>query len=166
MKAGSLKVTFDGLKKFAETVKVLALSDVLVGVPEVNGGRKEDDEHGEFNNAAIGYMNEFGSDLAGVPPRPHLSKGIQLKKQEITEELKQAAAKAFNDPSAVEKHYTRAGIIATMSVKNVITSQLEFTPLSETTLRMRREQGFKGESALIRTGQYRNSITFVIKGKK
>lgn len=166
MKSGDFKVTFDGLKKFQESMKVLAMTDVLVGVPEEKNDRQDDEDEGEFTNASIGYMNEYGSELAGIPPRPHLSVGVELVKNEVTEEFKKAAEKAFDTPQAVEKHFTRAGIIASNAVKGVIVSQMNFEPLSETTLRQRKENGFKGESALIRTGQYRNSITYVVKGKK
>jgi hypothetical protein len=171
MKAGELKVTFDGMKKFQDAMKALAVTDVYVGIPQEVSDQRQDEEGEEFmNNATIGYINENGSDLAGIPPRPHLVPGIKKVEKEIAAEFKQAAQKAFSNPSAVLAHYNRAGIIAVNSVKKIITDQDGFTPLSETTLERRKEQGFKGDKALIRTGQYRNAITYTVgenvKGKK
>lgn len=172
MKAGDFKVLFDGTKKFQEAMKALAVSDVYVGIPEESDERKVDrmQETGEatMNNASIGYINEFGSDAANIPPRPHLYPGVKAVSKEVAEEFKQAAVKAFNDPQAVLKHFTRAGIIASNSVKKIITDQEGFQDLSFFTLLDRERQGFKGDKALIRTGQYRNSITYVVgeKGSK
>jgi len=174
MKAGDFKVTFDGTKKFQEAMKALAVSDVYVGIPEESDERQVDrmaeSGEAEMNNASIGYINEYGSDIAGIPPRPHLVPGVKAVSKEVAEEFKQAAKKAFNDPSAVLKHYTRAGIIASNSVKKIITDQEGFEAPSFFTLLQREREGFKGDKALIRTGQYRNAITFVVgdavKGKK
>lgn len=170
MKSGDLKVTFDGMKKFQDAMKALAVTDVYVGIPQIETGRQNEEDEGEMNNATLGYIHENGSDLAGIPARPHLIPGIKNVQKEITEEFKQAAKKAFTDPSAVLKHYTRAGIIAMNSVKKIITDQTDFTPLAESTLAARKASGAKGDKALIRTGQYRNAITFVVgdsvKGKE
>lgn len=165
MKAGDLKVTFDGLKKFQESMKALAVENVYVGIPSDHNERKDDDEEEFMNNATIGYINENGSDLANIPARPHLVPGIRKVQKEIAEEFKKAAQKAVSDPKAVFIHYNRAGIIAMNSVKKVITDQEGFEPLSFYTELQREREGFKGDKALIRTGQYRNSITYVVGDK-
>lgn len=166
MKAGDFKVVFDGTKKFQEAMKALAVTDVYVGIPQESDERQVDRmaETGEveMNNASIGYIQENGSELAGIPPRPHLVPGIRNVEKEIANEFKLAAQKAFKDPSAVFKHYTRAGIIASNSVKKVITNQEGFEPLAESTVAARKASGAKGEKALLRTGQYRNAITYVV----
>jgi hypothetical protein len=160
MKSGDFKVVFDNTAKFLEGLKVLA-TEVMVGIPAAATERKEDDGQ-EFNNAAIGYINENGSDLAGIPPRPHLVPGIRLVQKDISDEYKKAAQLAFSNPEQAKKHFVRAGIIATNSVKKVITDQYEFTPLSDVTIGLRKKAGFAGDKALIRTGQYRNAITYVL----
>lgn len=162
MKPGSVKVTFDGTKKFQEAMKALSVSDVYVGIPQAENNRQDEEDEGEMNNATLGYIHENGSDLAGIPARPHLIPGIKAVEKEITEEFKAAAKKAFTDPSAVLKHYNRAGIIASNSVKKIINEQTNFEPLSETTLAARKASGAKGDKALLRTGQYRNAITYVV----
>ena len=118
-----------------------------------------------MNNATLGYIHENGSDLAGIPPRPHLIPGIKAVQKEITAEFEAAAKKAFNDPSAVMKHYNRAGIIASNSVKRIINEQTNFEPLADSTLAARKASGAKGTKALLRTAQYRNAITYVVGDK-
>lgn len=162
MKSGDFKVVFDNTAKFLEGLKVLS-TEVMVGIPSNNSERKEDEEQ-EFNNAAIGYINENGSDVNGIPPRPHLVPGIRLVQKEISDEFKKAAKIAFTNPEQAKKHYVRAGIIASNSVKKVITDQLEFVPLSPKTIAARKLAGAEGTKALIRTGQYRNAITYVLSG--
>ena len=62
MKAGELKVTFDGMKKFQEAMKVLAITDVYVGIPQEAADKREKTEDEEYmNNATIGYIQENGS---------------------------------------------------------------------------------------------------------
>lgn len=163
MKAGDMKVVFDGTEKFKQAMKALASSDVYVGIPSDASTRKADEEdEQQMNNATLGYIHENGSELAGIPPRPHLVPGVKAVSKEVAEEFKLAAQKAFNDPSAVFKHYSRAGIIASNSVKKIIQNQEGFEPLSEETIAKRKASGAKGTKALIRTGQYRNSITYVV----
>ena len=168
MKAGEFKVTKDNTKKFLDTMKYLAINEVYVGVPQEDNKRKEDNNDGEaakINNATIGYINENGSDLANIPPRPHLVPGVRAVKEEISEEFKKSAEKAFTNIAAAMVHLNRAGIIAVRSVKQIITSQEGFEEISARTAAARKGEGFKGTKALIVTGQYRNSITHVIGGK-
>jgi len=166
MKAGGVKVVYDGLEKFKEAMKALSSIDVLVGIPEQKTERN-DEENTPITNAAIGYINENGSDLNNIPPRPHLVPGVQKVSKEVADEFKKAAQKAFSNPGAVLQHYTRAGIIASNSVKEVIQSQDGFQEISDATKQARENNNFKGDKALIVTGQYRNAITYVIdEGKK
>lgn len=164
MKAGDYKVVFDGLKKFKESMKSLMITDVLVGIPASADSRMNSEDE-EINNASIGYIQENGSALANIPPRPHLIPGVKAVAKEVADEFKKAAQQAFENPQAVVKYYTRAGIIASNSVKKFITDQINFEELSERTLRARKSKGFQGDKALIRTGQYRNAITYVVEGK-
>lgn len=167
MKAGAYKTTFDGLKKFKQAVEALSNTEVYVGIPSNENERKSKDEDEEpINNATIGYIQENGSDIANIPPRPHLVPGIKKASKDVSKELKKAGQLAFTNPGAVQKYYERAGIIASNSVKNIIQNQEGFQGLSEKTKKARKAKGAKGEKALIRTGQYRNAITYVVGDKK
>ena len=65
--------------------------------------------------------------------------------------------------SALEKAFTKAGLVAQASVRATLTAGEGFEPLSESTLKAREAKGFKGTKPLIRTGQLRNSYTFVVR---
>ena len=58
-----------------------------------------------------------------------------------------------------------AGLIAQNSVRRTLTTAA-YRPLSERTLAERRARGRTGTKPLIDTGQYRNSITYVVRDGK
>jgi hypothetical protein len=162
-KTGDMKVVYDGHKKFMDAMKALNTVDVKVGIPDSAPARKADE--GDFDpqsNAAIGYIQENGSDLAGIPPRPFLIPGVKKVEKQIAEEFKKAAQECFEDPSAVIKRLTRAGIIAMNSVKQTLTLGEGFPELADSTLAAREARGFKGTRPLIETQQLRGSITYVL----
>lgn len=163
VRPGEIKITKDNSQGFANAIKTLKNSVVQVGIPESANTRSNDPEGFDgMSNASIGYIQENGSENAGIPPRPHLVPGIKAVQDQITEEFKKAAQEAFTNPKAVFKRYNRAGMIAMNSVKRFITAGEGFAPLSEATIRDRQEAGFKGTKPLIRTAQYRNAITYVV----
>lgn len=164
MKAGELKVTFDGMKNFLKGLETLSRAEVLVGIPQDETERKDEDGNDVMNNATIGYINENGSDVNNIPPRPHLIPGIKAVQKEISEEFKKAG-KAGLSGGDILRYFNRAGIIASQSVKKIINDQTNFEPISDTTEAIRERNGFKGTKALIVTAQYRNSITYVVGDK-
>lgn len=156
----SIKVTSDFTDQVNKILSKFKRDAVLVGVPETDTKRKEDEP---INNATILAMNQFGVDELNIPPRPIMSIGIKNAQEEISEQFKLAAKNAlFDGPSALTTYYNRAGIIASNSIKKVINSQEGIEAPAESTLEARREKGFKGEKALLVTGQLRNSITYVV----
>lgn len=158
----TLKVTSDFTSDFNAIVKKFRKDDVLVGIPEQKTERRE----GSINNAEILAISEFGSPANNIPARPVMKTGIKKAQNEIAECFKQAAIRAFSDGiSALNTYYNRAGIIASNSIKKVINDQEGIKPPSKTTLDARELRGFKGTKALIVTGQMRNAITWVVKGK-
>lgn len=163
----TLKVTSDFTKTFNETIARFKKDAVLVGIPQEDDGRKkEEQEKDPIGNAAILAINHFGSEEAHIPPRPVLTTGIRNAQPEISEEFKKAATQALTKGApALEVYYNRAGTIAASSCKKVINDQEGLKAPSEATLRARKyltKSGFKGEKALLVTGQVRNAITYVV----
>ena len=78
---------------------------------------------------------------------------------------KAARAAAEGRLSQVATALHAAGLIAQASVRNEITSGA-FTPLSARTLAERQARGRTGTKPLVDTGQYRNSITYVVRDGK
>ncbi len=159
------KVTSDFTKNFNEIVNRFKNDQVLVGIPEEETSRKKDSREPEpITNAALLAINEFGSPANNIPARPAMTIGIRNAARPIAEEFKKACIQSLTKGFAsLDLYYNRAGIIAANSVKKAINEQEGIAPPAESTLEARRARGFKGEKALIVTGQMRNAITHVLK---
>lgn len=182
MKKSGVKVV-DRYAEFLRNVRDLTKRDVLVGVPAKNAERMEKGQ--PINNAILGYIHEYGAPAAGIPPRPHLIPGIKDAEPKTIPALKHAAESALKGNAAgVTSGLNAAGMAAVSSVKGLIRSGIQ-PPLSDATLeaRARRVKSRKAEQAeianraagkppsvdlvkpLIDTGNYINSITYVIAKK-
>lgn len=181
----SLIVKVDKLGALVKSINALTARDVLIGIPEAKTERKPDeDEQGPMTNAALGYIHEFGSPKANIPARPFLIPGVRDAKEGYEARLKKAAQAAIdNDNTKIDAELNAAGLVAQNAVKAKINSG-DFLPLSDATLRARAARGRKGAKTelasraagnapstefakpLIDTGQLRNSITYVVRGKK
>jgi len=160
MKSG-LTIRSDSAQSILEALKTLANKDVLVGIPE----SKDERDDGDVGNAAIGRINEDGSPMQNIPSRPHLKPGVRSVDQDFMPHLKAAAQKALegNAEGAVTS-LDRAGTVAANGVKRYITIT-GFTPLADATIANRLRRGRTGNKPLIDTGEYRRSITHIVRDK-
>ena len=157
MSRSGLETLHDGLPDLLRRMAAVAQRDVLIGVP---AGEQRDDGP---TNAEIGYQNEFGSPANNIPARPHLLPGVAAVQDKAAARLAQAAsAAATGRMSDAERHLHAAGLIAQNSVRRTLTASA-YRPLSERTLAERRARGRTGTRPLVDTGQYRNSITYVVR---
>lgn len=160
MKSG-LTVRSDNAQSILDALKTLANKDVLVGIPE----SKDERDDGDIGNAAIGCINENGSPAQNIPPRPHLKPGVRSVEQDFMPHLKSAARKALEgDAEGAVTSLDRAGTVAANGVKRYITIT-GFTPLADATIANRLRRGRTGNKPLIDTGEYRRSITHVVRDK-
>ncbi|SKA20248.1 hypothetical protein [Pantoea eucalypti] len=160
MKSG-LTVRSDNAQSILDALKTLTNKDVLVGIPE----SKDERDDGDIGNAAIGYINENGSPAQNIPPRPHLNPGVRSVEQDFMPHLKSAARKALEgDAEGAVTSLDRAGTVAANGVKRYITIT-GFTPLADATIANRLRRGRTGNKPLIDTGEYRRSITHVVRDK-
>ena len=160
MSRSGLETLHDGLPDMLRRMAAVAQRDVLVGIP---AGEQRDDGP---TNAEIGYQNEFGSPANNIPARPHLIPGVAAVQDKAVARLTQAAsAAATGRMSDAERHLHAAGLIAQNSVRRTLTTAA-YRPLSERTLAERQARGRTGTKPLIDTGQYRNSITYVVRDGK
>ena len=166
MSKPTIKVTSDFTKNFEKIIKSFKNDAVLVGIPNSNKNKREDAEE-TINNATILAINEFGSPMNNIPPRPVMAIGIKNAQKEIGEQFKRAAIDSLSKgASALSIYYNRAGIIASSAIKQAINTQDGIEGPSEATLKAREAAGFKGTKALIVTGQMRNAITYVVAGEE
>lgn len=168
MSKPTLQVTSDFTDQFNDVVKKFKRDAVLIGIPEEDTQRDKDDKDpDQITNAAILAINEFGSPINNIPPRPVMAIGIRNAQEEIAEQMKKATQQAFKTGlSALSVFYNRAGLIASNAIKKAINAQDDIEGPSAATLAAREAQGFKGTKALIVTGQMRNAITYVVKGEE
>lgn len=160
----TLKVTSDFTTDFNAIIKKFRRDAVLVGIPEEDTNRHDDEP---INNATLLAINNFGSPQNNIPARPVMEIGIRNAQSEIIQHFKQGAVDTLSKGvSALSVAYNRAGIVASNSIKKAINSQEDIAPPSDATLAIRKSEGFKGEKALIVTGQMRNAITYVVKGEE
>lgn len=158
----SYLVTEDFTENFNAIIKKFKRDAVLVGIPEEESPRTGDEP---VNNATLLAINNFGSPANHIPARPVMEIGIRQAQPAIINAFREGAKKALSGGfGALTAAYNRAGIAASVSIKKVINSQEGIKPPSEATLARRKAEGFKGTKALIRTGQMRNSITYIVKG--
>lgn len=162
----TITVTSDFTKEFNEIIKRFKNDDVLVGIPESTTDRTDE---GSINNATLFAIANFGSPINNIPAWPILEIGIRNAQKQIAEEFKKAASQVLSKGfSALSTYYNRAGIIASTSIKKVINSQEDVPsdrPLPGT-IAARRRDGFKGSKYWLRTGQLRNSITYVLRSDR
>lgn len=172
------------IDKVAQVVKGindLVRRDVLVGIPDSAAERRDEDAE-QVNNAALGYIHEFGSPARNIPARAFLIPGVRNAQDKTAARLKKAADAALDGQlSQVDSQLHAAGLVASREVKTRINSG-DFVPLSDATLKARARKGRKGARAelerraageapstdlakpLIDSGQLRNAITYVVRG--
>lgn len=167
MSKSTLTVTTDLTKQFNDAIKKFKNDQVLVGIPAEESPRNHDtNSKSEINNATLLAINEFGSPLNNIPARHPMATGIRLAQDDIAKEFKNAVYTAITSGTGdMGRYYERAGTIAASSIKKVINNQIDMEPPAPSTIKSRLSKGFKGNKALIVTGQMRNAITYVVRGK-
>jgi ribosomal protein S20 len=183
----AVEITKDNVSRVFKSMAALTKNAVYVGIPESNAPRPEESD---INNAALGYIHEFGAPKANIPARPFLVPAVKNIERQAIEELKKASQDALaGNADAMIQKLNRVGIIAMNEAKRMINSNIP-PPLKPKTIKNRyRSRGTKtrrpneelylsliaqgvepgvaqdqaGIIALINTGELRNSITYVVK---
>ena len=187
--ANRVSITKDNVSKVFKSLAALTGKQVLIGIPDDHGDRKDGDA---ANNALIGYTMENGSAAQNIPARPHLVPGVQKAEKAAVAQLRKAADAALvGDTRKADQFLEAAGIIGANEVRGMINSNIP-PELSPETIRRRKyargtrsrresedvyldlvskgvdpaaAQGETGIVSLVNTGAYRNSITSVVRKK-
>lgn len=161
----SLKIIKNNLPKLKEALTKVSKQEVLVGVPAENSNRKSaPGEKQAMNNATLAYIHDNGSAAANIPARPFMRPGITRAKARIAETLGLSAKQAINGDGSIDKGLMKAGLIAQLSIREVINEGVP-PELAPNTIKARQKRGRTGTRPLIDTGQLRNAINFVVKEK-
>lgn len=168
MKSG-LIIREDNYSSVLDALKQLSGTDVLVGIP---AGPPRDDA--PLSNAELGYLQSTGAtveidgETVTLPPRPFLDMGIEDSRDKTTERLKLAAQSALEGKADVASmHLEAAGQIARDASKAVIEAGDRLPPLSEKTIKKRREMKppIPGDKPLRARGFLLRAIQYVVRKK-
>lgn len=165
----NLETKIDLVDDVLKSIQALAKQQVLVGVPSETAGRE--DENGPINNAAIGYILETGAPERNLPARPFLVPTILKVRGDLAKRAETTLKRVMSGKPGAQKEVARGlggiGLLAANAVKATINAG-DFAPLAASTIyrrQNRKKAPRSGEKPLIDTGQLRNSITYVIRGK-
>jgi len=155
-----LTTTADNVTVFKRALETIVRDHVEVGVPEEKAPRKAGSK---ISNAALAYIHNTGSPLRNIPARPFMEPGIHDAEDSITARMEAVAKAALKgDVQGVERGLNAVGLLVQNAIRRRINTGIP-PPLKPGTLAARKRQNFEGEKPLIRTGQLRNSIVYVIK---
>lgn len=157
-------ITIDRTGELARAVEALTREQVMVGIPADEAARDPQDGNG-INNAALGYIHEFGAPEKNIPPRPHLIPGVQDYGPAAVKRLRAAAVAALEGRTpAVRAQMNAIGLEAVSAVRKKITDGLT-PPLSPKTIynRLHRKPVHTGTQPLIDFGDYLRHISYVIR---
>jgi hypothetical protein len=156
----SVEVTKDNVGKVAEAIREISRRRVLVGIPAEKATREDGSP---INNAALGYIHNYGAPEANIPERPFMEPGVAAAKDMIIDRQREAARAAFEGRMDIaDKQLNAMGLQTADAIRNQITQGLS-PALAESTLRARRARGHQGETPLLEYGYLLRSITYVIR---
>ena len=173
----TIKVDVNRTAAIKEALQRLKKTAVYIGIPADSDADKR--KKCTVTNSDLGYIHEFGSETAGIPPRPFLKPGVESAKGDLKAQMRAAAKAALQkDDSRMDAHLQEAADKGRDAVKNYLrTADLEPIKVSTAANRWRDRQTAdlrKGEldatetgstsglRPLINTGQLLNSITGVV----
>jgi hypothetical protein len=161
--------TIDRTANFGKALAALEKTDVLVGIPREKAAREPDPKTGKvpgINNAALGYIHNYGMPTKNIPARPFMEPGIKDVQGAISPRMGDAARAALTGrPDVVLRNLNAAGLVAQVGIQKKIRSG-PFQPLKPATLAARRRRGRTGTKPLIDTSQLLQHISYVVRTAK
>jgi phage gpG-like protein len=170
-KRHAVTIKQDQVGKLVLNVRSLTKQELYVGIPESTAARAPDnpsDPRPPMNNAAIAYIQNFGSPTQGIPARPFMTMGVADAKPIIVETMKKIGGLAADgNVEGAMAGFNALGLQVVSAVRKRMTDGPWF-PLSPRTIKARqraRKNGQAGLSPLIDTGRLRQAITYVLRGR-
>jgi hypothetical protein len=162
--SNAAKILKNNLEKVRARIGTFMVQDVLVGIPQDEAKARQEDT--PINNATIGYLMDKGMPERNVPARPWLQPGVESVIPRVVKQLEEGARRALSSDNSrsVAEALERAGLVAQNGVRAYINQGIG-PELAAATLAARRRRGRTGEKQLVDTGQFRNSVTYVLRDK-
>ena len=141
--------------------------DVRVGyIGDINERIIETENVDNLNNATLAYLHENGSPARKIPARPFLGPSFDENKDNAVSLIAKGLSEVLRQDRPNAQMYIpifeKVGMFLRDRAKDWIVQQRFNSPLSYRTLEAREAKGFKGEKALIETGQLLNGITYKV----
>ena len=143
----AFKVEVDKLPELRDLIQKITSKQILVGIPAENAQR---DDGSEFDNAAIGYVQETGCPERNIPARPHLVPAVRETAPRTISILKNAALKALTvegTPEMIDKALVSVGMIVVSKAQQIIRSKIP-PPLADSTLQKRAARANKSKKGI------------------
>jgi len=144
----------DGTKELVDSLKQLAATDILIGIPEQTAER----DTSEINNATLALILERGNPINNTPPRPFLMPAIEADIDKIVA-LQNRAWEAATNGQDITAPVERIGLLGQRLVQDWFTdSRNGWPPNAPSTI------AAKGsDQPNIDTAALRKSITYVVR---
>ena len=144
-KKNGIHVVQDNLDDLKETLRALAMREVLVGVPAENDERPAvDGKPSPVTNAVLAYVHDNGDPARNIPARPFMYPGMKAAEGQVTDLLARTAKYVLGGrPGKLEEGLARVGMAAVKGIQDVIRAGIP-PPLADATLRARARRGRKG----------------------
>lgn len=138
-----------GWKQFKKTLRKMGDKEVVVGIPGPV-------DFGAPNSAAIGMVQEFGTDDGHVPARSFIRSTFDANERKYTKLLERVVAQGIKTKRPIDAALFQVGEVARGDVINrIVSQQLDNLPLAASTLAAK----FPKSKALINEGTLVGSIT-------
>lgn len=146
----------DNTKDIVAALLNLKKKDVLIGIPEDKGIRKNKG----VTNAQLAYIHSNGSPLNKIPPRPFLEPAIEADRDKLATQQGRVIKAALDGQASIAvQEMEKTGLIGQTAAKMwFVDPRNHWAPNAPITIQRK-----GSDRPLIDTGQLRNAITYVIR---
>lgn len=119
-------------------------------------------KHSNLTLPEIAAIQQYGSISRNIPERPFMTDGAELSKKKVHTEMSKAVVKYLTNKTANKKVFKPVADAMKEGIEDALLHG-RFTPLSKTTIDIRRNKGRNGTDILIDTGQLLDGVETNIK---
>lgn len=153
--------------KALKTRWLRAKNDRHVDVGVVGPGAEDEGEGREpgTTNALIGGVHEFGAPSVGVPERSWNRATVDAKASKYREQIRRLAARVHQGKITQDTALGQLGQIIQGDMVKRINDGIP-PPLKDATIAAKTVDGKEGTTPLVDTGEFKGSITYLVRGGK
>lgn len=147
----------------------LAQREIAVGIPGNVGNAKTRDSKGKVVDSdssllKVAIVHEFGAPNKNIPRRSFLISTFEENREKYSSNLTRAINDILHKDAHVNERLQRVARIFEIDVKRKFVNN-DWAQVSATRLKQKTKQGKAGTSPLIDTGNLRQSIVGIVRGR-